>query len=222
MWSWKHIHSWPNWKILLTCPGFFSFPSPSPVLLFAYMPYTNSHPVLKIQKAFHLFRKEGLLLCLERGFVVMYFIFDSFGFFHRCVGKGCWAWPWLSVQRLVSMWGLTSSSECSRIFSETFIRLVGALRLEQNSAVQSKPAYENLKSYLKYNSLPSETKVTFLVLSSPQHSSKAECKGLRKRKICLFLAACDWDGTAGEIRHTRGTNQGRNNVSSIWWLNPSR
>lgn len=133
----------------------------------------------------------------------MYFIFDIFEFFHRCSGKGCWEWPWLSTQRLVSVWDLTSSSGCSRIFSETFIRLVGALRLHQNSAVLSKPAYETLKSYvyLKYYSVLSETETTFRVLSSPQHISGWVERVEKKEN--MFIFSCMWlRGTAGEIKDT--------------------
>lgn len=134
-----------------------------------------------------------------------------------------WAWPWLSIQRFVSMWDLTSSSECSKGFFLTFIRLVGALRLHQNSAVLSKPAYEILKSYiyLKSNSVLSETEVISL-FSHPLGTVQVEWKGLRRRKISLFLAACDWNSTAGEIRKTHQRNVAGSRISSVWWLNPSK
>lgn len=153
----------------------------------------------------------------------MYFIFHSFGFFHGCSGKGCWVWPWLSIQRLVSVWDLTSSSECSRTSSEAFMRLVGDLRLHQNSAVLSKPAYETLKSYinLKYDSVLSETEVTFPALSSPQHRSGWVERAEEKEK--MFIFSCMWlRGTAGEIRKTHQRNMSGSRVSSIWWLNPSK
>lgn len=119
-------------------------------------------------------------------------LLTGLGFFHSCSGKGCWAWLWLSIQRLVSMWDLTSTSECSRISSETFIRLFGALRLHQNSAVLSKPAHETLKSYvyLKYDSVLSETEVTFPVLSSPQHSSGWVERAEEKEN--MFIFSCMW------------------------------
>lgn len=90
------------------------------------------------------------------------------------------------------MWDLTSTSECSRISSETFIRLFGALRLHQNSAVLSKPAHETLKSYvyLKYDSVLSKTEVTFPVLSSPQHSSGWVERAEEKEN--MFIFSCMW------------------------------
>lgn len=190
MWSWKHMHSWPNWKILLTCPGFFTFSFPYPSL---YLHTLHKQPSnTENTGGFSLAQKRRFVAVLRECFCGDVFYFLQFWFSSQmCRGKGCWAWPWLSIQRWVSMWDLTSSTECSSIFSKTFIRLVGAPRLHQNSAVLSKPAYETLKSNLKYNSVLSETEVAFLVLSSPQHSSKVEWKGLRKRKICVFLAACD-------------------------------